>query len=492
MKDENSIWTPHPGPQTKVLKRREYEILYGGARGGGKTDAGIVWLTYDVHHPKLRALILRRNSEDLRDWIDRANGLYSQLGAVKSGNPPELRWPGGALFRTGHLRDEQAYTKYQGHEYQRGLVEELTQIPTEKAYLSLMASFRSTVEDLDPQIFMTTNPGGLGHAWVKERFIDVAPWGKPYIYEVKLPTGEVLTRDRIFIHATLDDNPTLVKADPNYIVTLEQLKEVDEERYKAWRFGDWDVFAGQVFTEFKRDTHVIEPFVPKESYPHFLWIDWGYSGRDNDQGAFACYAASLIKVKYQGEDFNRVIVYKEWYDKYKNPDEWAEKVWLESPVKRYAYGVADRSMFNPGTDGSTPISDLMSRKWKELNRDKQWLTLKKGTSNRIGRVATLHNWLQIAPDGLPYLLISERCVHAIRTIPMLIYDEHRVEDVDTDGEDHPYDAITYGLSNIRFIPATIGGIGQKTKIKAEIPRYREKLDLSLFEKKGKVKKDWRI
>lgn len=485
-------WRPHP-KQEVALARTEYEILYGGARGGGKTDAGIIWLTYDVDNPDLRALILRRNANDLKDWADRATQMYTRLGAERVGYPPEFRWPSGAIFRSGHLKDENAYTKYQGHEYQRGVIEELTQIPTEKAYISLMASFRSTVPNLKPQIFMTTNPGGLGHAWVKERFIDVAPWGTPYWYEYKMPDGSILKRSRIFIPATLDDNPTLMTADPNYIVTLEQLKEVDEERYKAWRYGNWDVFTGQVFTEFKRDTHVIEPFVPdEENNPHFLWIDWGYSGRDQDKGAFAALAGALIKEKYQGEKFNRVIVYKEWYDKYKNPDEWAEQIWLDSPIRKFKDGVADSSMFDSQSSGSKPIAELMQNKWKQLNNDKYWISLKRGTKNRIQRVATLHNWLQLAPDGLPYLLISGTCTNMIRTIPTLIYDENKVEDVDTDGEDHLYDALTYGLSAIKFIPINLGGIGQPKKIKPEIRKYRPNLNLSEFEKYNKSRKDWRV
>jgi len=474
------IWTPHP-KQKEALKRLEFEILYGGARGGGKTDAGINWLIYDVDNPSLRALIIRRNSDDLRDWVDRANQIYSKLGAIRAGNPPEFRWPSGAVFRTGHLKDDQAYTKYIGHEYHRMLIEELTQIPSENNYLRLLSSCRSTNKELKPQVFATTNPGETGHGWVKARFIDPVPPGTP--------NKEM---DRIFIQSTIDDNPSLMEADPNYVSRiLDPLKEKDPDRYRAWRFGSWDIFAGQVFREFRRDKHVVKRLLPKKKFPHFLWFDWGYSGRESDEGAFAGLAGSLVSSKHNGLAFNRVVVYKEWYGKYLNPEEWAEKIYKEKPVKFYRYGVADAAMFNTQTDGSISIADLMQNKWKKLNKG-NWVTLRRGTRNRIARVATLHNWLSIAPDGMPYLIITENCNHLIRTIPGLVHDEHNIEDVDTDSEDHLYDCLTYGLSMVKFIPAHLGGVGPKQKMKEATKPPLDKLDLKAFETSPRKSRDWRM
>ena len=111
-------WTPQP-KQAIALTRLEDEILYGGARGGGKTDAGQAWLLYDIDKPRYRALVLRRNADDLRDWIDRARELNLPTRAEFVGNPVEIRFPSGAKIRTGHLKDQNAYTKYQGQEYQK-------------------------------------------------------------------------------------------------------------------------------------------------------------------------------------------------------------------------------------------------------------------------------------------------------------------------------------------------------------------------------------
>lgn len=487
---EDVLWKPHPGKQTEALSRSEFEVLYGGARGGGKTDAGIAWLLREVHRPELRALVIRRNADDLRDWIDRANRIYSMLGARMVGKPAEFHWPSGAVFRCGHLKDEAAYTKYQGHEYQRMLIEELTQIPSERAYLRLISSCRSTVKGLPARIFLTTNPGGLGHQWVKRRFIDIAPWGKPYFYQIKIKEV-VFKRSRIFIHAQIDDNPTLVKIDPNYILTIEQLKETDPELYKAWRYGDWDVFAGQVFREFNRSHHVLQRVVPRSDYNHFLGVDWGYSGKETDEGAFAALAAVMYEEECNGATFNRVIVYREWYGKHLTPHQWADKIFKES-LTPYSDGFCDSSMMNPQIDGSKPIAQLMHEKWDELNKDKYWLRMKPGTKNRIGRVATLHNWLSLAPDGIPYCLFTENCINMIRTIPALIYDEQRVEDVDTQSEDHLYDAVTYMLTYLKFI-SVVGGISKETFEGNTYFNPKEAVDLGDWETtKNKKAIDWRV
>lgn len=489
--DKYCLWTPHP-KQKLALERTEYEILFGGARGGGKTDSGINWLIYDVGNPKLRALIIRRNADDLRDWIDRSNQIYNRLGATKSGNPPEFRWPSGAIFRTGHLKDEQAYTKYQGHEYQRMLIEELNQIPSEESYLRLLASCRSTVKDLKPQIFLTTNPGNIGHMWVKSRFVDPAPPHTPF-------KDKTSGRMRIFIPSTIDDNPTLMEADPEYVKTLDALKDTNPELYRAWRHGDWDVFSGQVFSEFRRNRHITKRFVPKSSLTHFLWTDWGYS----DRSAFATYASALVPMKTEdGDTFNRVITYQEWYGNLKHPDEWAEIIYKTAKNRSFRRWIVDQSMLNPKTDGSQPIAKAFLKKWKELH-GKQWInSVKPGSRNRIQRVATAHNWLSEGPDKIAYWLITENCTNLIRTLPMLIYDEHKVEDIDTnqtDGKatiDHGYDAVSYGLGYIKFV-GKLGQVGarpvlSKKKHKKELVGTEENpLDLDAFKIKIGKKRDWR-
>lgn len=226
--------------QQEAVSQTCFEIGFGGSRGPGKTFAGICWLLYDVHNPKLRALVIRRNAEDLKDWVDRATQIYCVYNkATKVGSPAEFHFPSGAVIRTGHLKDGNAYMKYQGHEYQRMLIEELTQIVREEDYLRLMASCRSTVEGLPAQVFSTFNPGGPGHEWVKQRFILPAEPGK--IFQDGL-SG----RTRVFISANVYDNPHIMEHDPDYVHYLESLPS---SLKKQWLEGSWEDFdvEGAIF-----------------------------------------------------------------------------------------------------------------------------------------------------------------------------------------------------------------------------------------------------
>lgn len=222
-----------PQPKQKfALMRKEFEILYGGSRGGGKTIAGIMWLLYGTNNKDFRALVIRRNADDLKDWIDRANGIFSTVGAKLSGISPFFTFPSGAIIRTGHLKDENAYSKYQGHEYQNILIEELTHISSEDDYEKLLGSCRSTVTGISPQVFATTNPDGPGFTWVKKRW-HIPDYPKdPIITED--PTSQ---RRRIFIPSWIEDNDKLMKSDPSYVRYLDSIKDPDLR--KAWREGHW-------------------------------------------------------------------------------------------------------------------------------------------------------------------------------------------------------------------------------------------------------------
>jgi len=434
------------------LERSEFEILYGGSRGGGKTDAGIAWLLEETYNPKYRALVLRRNSDDLKDWVDRANQLYFKLvnPGIKSGNPPEFRFKSGAIIRTGHLKDEQAYTKYQGHEYHRILIEELTQIQEEKQYLRILSSCRSTVSELRPQVFLTTNPGGRGHFWVKTRFIDPAPPGT---------TIWKNGRSRVFIQATMDDNPTLMEKDPQYVANIEALKETDYETYMAWRFGDWDRFAGQVFGEFTRDTHVIKSVIPKESVADVMWMDWGYS----EESAFATTLNSLQNLQTQdGQKYNQIVTYREWYGNLKSPREWARIIYNDclKMNKHPKFCDSDPSMHSNQTGGNS-IATTIENEWKKLNGGTNWCRIRKGSNSgrnsRVNRVGMMHEWMSINPaTKMPYWVITENCVNFIRSVPMLVYDENLVEAYSTSGDDHMADQASYGLEKIKFVSVKPG------------------------------------
>ena len=189
----------------------------------------MAWLLMYKDNPRFRGLVIRKNADDLRDWIDRAEWLYRPTGAKFTGKPVEIEFPSGAKIRTGHLKDENAYQKYQGHEYHRIVIEELTQIPEKKYYQQLVSSCRSTV-DIPPRVFCTTNPDGPGFWWVKEHW-NIPDW----------PTETVKTESaeggRVFIPAKVSDNTQLTTKDPSYQLRLAGID--DENLRKAWLDGYW-------------------------------------------------------------------------------------------------------------------------------------------------------------------------------------------------------------------------------------------------------------
>lgn len=435
-------WRPHP-KQEEALKRIEYEILYGGSRGGGKTDAGLVWLTDYIDNPNYRALVIRKNADDLTDWIDRAVKFYTGLGATITGRPAVIKFKSGAIIRTGHLKDEQAYTKYQGHEYQRMLIEELTQIPDEKRYLMLLASCRSTDPNIQAQIFATTNPGGIGHLWVKERFIDVVAPNEVY-------TDPISHRTRIYIPATIDDNPTLINNDPNYINFLESLKSTDVELWKAWRLGDWNTFAGQFFKEYRYDMHIINPYLPDSKTSIIVGgLDWGYTA------PFSFHLSSVNRVVLMdGRRFFRVKTFFEVYGVEKTPALWVDEIkeklkFYNLTLDNIAWIQADPAIFNKQTDGSMSIRDQF------IKADPIFYKIRKGSNDRIAGWAIMHQWLSKAIDGLPYWQITSNCLNLIKEIGSVVHQEDKVEDLE--GEfDHALDANRYKLKALKWLDSKVG------------------------------------
>jgi hypothetical protein len=379
-------------------------------------------------------LILRKNYDDLVDWIDRASYMYKDMGAKITGNPAVISWPSGAIFRTGHLNDRDSYEKYLGHEYPRVLIEELTLIPQENYYIKILGSCRSTIKELKPQIFCTTNPGGAGHAWVKRRFVDPAPWGKPFI-------GSDTGRSRIFIHGTVDDNPTLTEKDPGYIKFLDNLKETNKDLWKAWRLGDWDIFVGQVFMTFARNIHVIPTMdVSLDLCQKIITYDWGY----NAPGA-AVWLAIAPENRF---GVKRVYAYRQLYQNQKTPEQWADDIRTFTEVEKTDFMVLPRDCF-ASAKGEKSIASIFEEKLNTKIVQGESLT----RAARMNRQAVIHQAFSNAVDGKPNMYILEKVIDLIRTIPEMVYDDTDIELINTDSEDHLVDALGMGL---RFIKRKYG------------------------------------
>jgi len=445
---EKIIWQPHEGAQTTALQQTAFEVLYGGARGGGKTEAGLAWMIEPsyLQNEKYRGLVIRRNYDDLRDWIDRAKMFYRSLGVKVAGNPAEFTFPSGAKIRTGHLADSDATYKYLGHEYQKILIEELTIIPHEENYLRLISTCRSTVSGLQPQVFCTTNPGGAGHMWVKQRWVDVAR-NKEY----KDPrTG----RERIFIPSRVYDNPTLMKNDPEYVNTL---KGLPEELQEAWLNGSWDVFSGQYFNKWRYEKHVVKPFKIPDDWHRYRAFDYGMS---------APFCMLWIAVDYDGTAY----VYKEHYEAGQPLSHHIQKIKELSEKEKYQNTIGDPACWikNPQNTNnwSSPLPSHMSiadiMQFNDINCNR-------ANNDRINGWNLVREYLEWNDSDKPEPRIKffSNCKNLIRTLPMLVHSEKKPEDLDTTQEDHGADALRYGLMYL--------GSPRKDIVKPFMQRELEKL-----------------
>lgn len=429
-------WHPFPGGQTEFLQRGEFEALYGGLAGPGKTDCIVAAATRYIFHPAYRGLILRRTFPQLTEVIDRCFARYPALGGVyRSG---EHRWyfPGGAIITLGHMQHENDKYNYQGKEFQFIGFDELTQF-LEQQYLYLFSRARSSVPELRPHVRSSTNPGGIGHRWVKERFIDVAQPGETYI---DAQTGF----SRCFIEGKREDNPALTENDPGYEARLGLLPEIEQMRL---RDGIWDAFEGQVFTELSQRVHGCEPFdIPPEWY-RFMSFDWGFS--------------KPFAVGWYAVDFDGVIwKYREWYGCRENQAD----VGLKLSPAEIAQGIFEREKENinariadPAIWSKTPDKQKYGIKGPSVFEDmaNQGLYFLKADNDRLQGKIQVHKRFEIETEidettgevlsEYPRFVCFNNCEQFWRTIPELREDAKNPEDVDTAQEDHIYDETRYAF-----------------------------------------------
>ncbi len=408
------------------------EVLFGGAAGGGKSYGQLAdALVYALKYKGSRQLILRRTFPELEhSMILTSLGFYPKEVCKYSATARKWNFLNGSVIEFGYCASRADVLRYQGAEYDVVRFDELTHF-TEEQYTYLISRIRG-VNPYPKMVKSSTNPGGIGHTWVKNRFIDgFAP--------NEVHTDEKTGVKRLFIPSFVGDNVFLMKADSDYIKRLEQLPE--NER-KALLCGEWDIFDGQVFVEWKnsllgrrtrRWSHVIEPFdIPKE-WRRYRAFDFGYSKP---------FAVAWFAVDEDGRAYN----YRELYGCTGEPDvgiRWtAQKIAdtireiEEENDETQVVGIADPAIWNNtgSTDGS--IADMM---------EKRGVYFEKGNHDRLAGKMQVHYRLAFDDEGLPMIYFFENCKNMIRTLPQLCYDPTRPEDVNTSQEDHLYDALKYFL-----------------------------------------------
>ena len=437
------VWQPQP-KQRQFQERPEYEALYGGAAGGGKSDALLAEALRQVHIPHYKALILRKTYPQLTELITRSHAIYGAAFPRAHYNGTEHCWhfPSGAMIYFGSMQHSKDKTNYQGKAYDFIGFDELTHF-TYDEYSYMFSRNRPTGPGTRVYIRATTNPGGIGHGWVKDRFITAAPPLTPIkdVYTVASPEGMVqIEKNRIFVPSTVFDNQKLLENDPNYLASLAMLPEAEKN---ALLYGSWDSFEGQVFTEWRNDpahykdekwTHVIEPFRIPGWWNIYRGFDFGY------QKPFSVgwYAVSPDGIIYRIREYYGCTGVPNQGVKMHMADVAREIKRIEEEddnIKgRKIFGIADPSIYDVSRGDS--IADIMAR---------EGVYWEPGDNHRIAGKMQYHYRLAFDEEGAPLLQVFNTCKHFIRTIPNLVYSQTNVEDIDTTTEDHIYDECRYVL-----------------------------------------------
>lgn len=417
--------SPPNEKQKLALLADTKHIGYGGARGGGKswfvrTKAKLLALNY----PGIKELIIRRTYPELIN--NHINILVAELNGIAKYNKSEkvFTFANGSIIKMGYCSGDQDLLQYQGSEWDVIFFDEATNL-SEYQMKTIAACLRG-VNDFPKRIYYTCNPGGQGHQFIKRIFVDRR-------YE----DGEN-PEDYTFIQALVGDNKALMETQPDYVRQLEALPPKIRD---AWLNGSWDVYEGQYFEEFvdrpehyedRQWTHVIEPFEIPDSWTIYRGFDWGYNH------PFSCgwWAIDHDGVMY------RIL---ELYGCTKTPNEGVK--WIPQQVFKEIHriecehrwlkgkkiiGIADPAIWN--AEYGESIAETAS---------KNGVYFSKGDHERLPGWMQMHYRLSFDDNGYPMMYIFRNCRGFIRTIPQLMYDEHKVEDLQTEGEDHIADETRY-------------------------------------------------
>ena len=499
--DINVVWEPLPGSQVLALSAPVNHIMYEGTRGPGKTDTQLMRFRRNVgrgYGKFWRGIIFDRQYKNLEDIISKSQRWFGEFddGATFSaaGGGGRWKWPTGEQLFFRHIKKTADYWNYHGHEYPYIGWNELTKYPTSELYEAMMSCNRTSfvpenhpvwvnrrdlerglwtlvrrghpyaVQMLLPEIplevFSTTNPFGPGHNWVKRKFIDVAKPGEVVetrinVFNPRTQEKEDVVRTQVRIFGSYKENRYL---SPEYVAELESIS--DENKRRAWLWGDWDVVAGGAFDDlWREDIHVVPRFKIPEGWYLDRSMDWG-STHPFWIGWWAVANGETVKFP-DGRNFTpargSLILFNEWYGSKgigtnKGLVMSAKEVALgtlksEKELKaggffkgRVYAGPADNQISNVYEKNTDSIEKIMKDNglsWKESD---------KGSGSRKNGLQLFRDRLEAAIKGEgPAVYFMSHCQAATSTIPVLPRDEDDQDDVDTDAEDHPWDGVRYRI-----------------------------------------------
>ncbi len=421
---------------------RADEVLFGGAAGGGKSKAIVMDALFRcLLVPKTHAYIFRRTYGELEDTIIReARDSYPDgLGKYNAARH-EIELPNRSVIRFRHCAHPDDRFLYKGAEIQWLYFDELTSFE-EEIYEFLKTRLRAKKAlGIRPCVRSSSNPGDIGHAWVKKRFVDAAPPMEVFTREIVSRASHKRKIYRMqYIPSLVTDNPYI---GDDYLFQLES-KPIALRN--ALLYGDWNAFEGQVFAEWLNDpahytdrlwTHVVEPFAVPEHWPRYMSFDHGYS----KPFSVGWWAVSPGGVAYR---------YREWYGCENGranvglkltPQEIARGIWEREQSEREDNiridRIADPAIFDRSRGDS--VAQLM-----EPRADRPGVYFRPGEHNRLSGKMEIHERLRFDERGQPGMQVFRTCGDFIRTLPSLPYSTRSVEDIDTSAEDHIYDETRY-------------------------------------------------
>jgi hypothetical protein len=420
--------------QLQFMRSTKRHVCYGGARGGGKS-----WVVRAsamdkaLKYPGIKQLIVRKTYTELRN--NHISPLRDLLRGMAKYNDSQkiFTFKNGSTIALSYCASDGDLEQYQGAEYDCVYLEEATNL-REEWIGKINACVRGTNPLYPKQTFYTCNPGGVGHAYIKRLFVDrqYKPTENPEDYE--------------FIQAKVTDNKALMATMPEYVLWL---KALPPRLRKMWLDGSWDVAEGAFFEDFinnaegygdRRYTHVIpaKGFKLPKTWEVYRSFDWGY------RRPFSC---GWWAVDYDGTIYRIAELYGVQKDGYGAampnegvkwpPDKvFAEiaKMEREHPLLagREITGVADPAIWD--AEMGVSIAEAAAN---------QGILFTKGDHARMPGWMQCHYRLQFDAEGYPRMYVLDSCKDFLRTIPLLQYDEHRPEELDTDGEDHAADEWRY-------------------------------------------------
>jgi len=403
------------------------EVLYGGAAGGGKSYA-LLWdaVMFCMSHQDVTVSIFRRTYPELEKSV-----ILEALRVIpfewynynKKEHRMYFKRTGSILEFNYCLYDNDVY-QFQSAQYDRLYFDELTHF-NKFQYLYLISRLRTVKKNIKTQVKSASNPGNVGHEWVKRRFITDAVPGE-LTMRTEPETNTAYTTQ--FIPAKVQDNDYIMKNDPKYISNLMLL---DRDDRRALLEGDWDVLKGQFFEEWRYDKHVVKAFQIPTWWTHIRCIDWGYTKP-------ACVL--WIAFAPHGETY----IYKELVVTKTSDVELAKKILEMTGKQKINYTVADPSMWS--------ITQYERGESVAYRMTASGVTLIKGDNNRIAGWNLIHTYLHFTKEVEPVLHIFNTCTYLIETIPGMIHDQNKPEDIDTHGDDHGVDAMRYGLMTKPVLP----------------------------------------